>query len=343
MMPMRNLDTVKINGVNKITKPFNDTVASGQLDPAVLKTMTNLDNPVQLENNLTELRTGSLTPPIKDSVGDRVTVETTLLNCQSRAVPVEWLTPSIILKHQIMVYFHGGAFYGGQASNNTALLKAIADHSHCEIINVDYSLAPEHKAPAGILDGLAVIQYLQQARLDTKIAIAGDSAGANIALAVASLNRQLGSHQINQQLLLYPVTAPGADHQGPLWDVNQYAIIPNQRARFEHYHDLFKQIDTLMTDYYLPANTDTTSPLISPLNQLDLANSPATLIMMGEFDPFRLQAWEYAENLANTGVDTTFVQYQGQNHAFAPLIDRFWQARDVADLMTERLVSLMSD
>lgn len=341
MMPMTNLKPVKINGVNKVTKPFNDDVSAGQLDPAVLKNMTNLDEPVHLENNLAALRDGSLTPPIKDPIGDRVTVEQTLLNCQNRAVPIEWLTPAIVLKHQMLVYFHGGAFYGGEPQNNTVLLKMIADRSHCEIINVDYGLAPEHKAPAGMLDGLAVIQYLHETRPETKIAIAGDSAGANIALAVASLNRQLGGNQINQQLLLYPVTAPGADHQGPLWDVNQFPIIPSQRNRFAHYHDLFRQIDTIMTDYYLPANVEAASPLVSPINQLDLAHSPATMIMMGEFDPFRLQAWEYAERLANAGVETTFVQYQGQNHAFAPLIDRFWQARDVADLMTESLVSLL--
>jgi len=341
MMPITNLTAVKINGVNKITKPFNETVTSGQFDPAVLKNLANLTEPVHLENNLRELRTGSLTPPIADAVGDRVNVEQTLLKCQTRTVPVEWLTPAILLQPQLLVYFHGGAFYGGQPSNNTALLKLIADRSHCEIINVDYGLAPEHKAPAGILDGLAVIHYLEQARPDAKIAIAGDSAGANIALAVASLNRQLGSQQINQQLLLYPVTAPGADHHGPLWDVDQFSIIPSQRNRFEHYHDLFRQIDTIMTDYYLPENVDAAAPLISPINQLDLDCSPATTIMMGEFDPFRLQAWDYAERLADTGVETTFVQYQGQNHAFAPLIDRFWQARDVAEIMTERLVSLM--
>jgi len=333
--------TNRINGVLKITKPFNINIASGQFDPRVLAGLTKFKDPVSLTNDLASLRAGSLTPPITDPIGDLVSVTPKTMTALQRTVNVEWLTPRTITGSQVLVYFHGGAFYGGTPANNTILLKLIADRSHCEILNVDYGLAPEHPAPEGILDGLTVIQALARDYPQAKIAIAGDSAGANIAVAVANLNRQFGSHNIHQQLLLYPVTAPGADHTGPLWDASQYTIIPAQQPIFTHYHTMFKQLDTIMTQTYLPSQIDASDPLITPINQANFATTPPTLIMVGEFDPFRLQAWSYATHLASADVATTFVQYQGQNHAFAPLIDQFWQARDVADLMTERLVNLV--
>ncbi|MFC6180617.1 alpha/beta hydrolase [Lactiplantibacillus daowaiensis] len=333
--------TTVIDQVTKITKPWAQNIKSGQFDPLVLQDLAKYKAPATLGHDLTALRAGSQTPPITDPVGQQVTVRNETLTHLGRSVNVEWLTPDVIIGHQLLVYFHGGAFYGGTPQNNTVLLKLIASQSHCEVINVDYGLAPEHPAPAGLLDGLAVIQSLTAKDPQVKIAIGGDSAGANIAMGVASMNRQLGNDNINQQLLLYPVTAPGADHHGPLWDINAFPIIPAQQTILTNYHQLFKQVDTAMTNYYLPLGWQNEAPLIAPLYQSNLATTPDTVICIGEYDPFRPQAWAYAQHLAQADVDTTFVQYQGQNHAFAPLVDRFWQARDVAQMLTERLVSLL--
>lgn len=326
-----------VNGVTKITKPFNDTISGGQLDPAVLKTLDGFSSHVNLEDNLADLRAGSLTPPIADPVGAAVTVERRNLTAMGRTVSVEWLTPTTVTNSRILVYLHGGAFYGGVPENNTVLLKMIAAQSHCIVLNVDYALAPEFPAPAGMLDGLAVLQFLEARDDETLITIAGDSAGANIVIGAANLNRQLGSQRVDQQLLLYPVTAPNADHNGPFWDLANFPIIPEEAERFANYHDLFRQLDGIMTNHYLPATFSSRAPLIAPLYQDNFADTPATTIMIGEYDPFRPQAWAYAESLAAANVPTTFVQYQGINHAFAPLVDQYWQGRDVAEVMSAAL------
>ncbi|WP_345753156.1 alpha/beta hydrolase [Lactiplantibacillus pentosus] len=338
MMPTINSVKTTVNGVTKIVKPFNNEVSGEQFDPLVLKTLTAFEKPAILENNLDDLRTGSLTPAIADPVEQAVTVTNRNITALNRTVSVEWLTPQNVLSHHVLVYFHGGAFYGGVPGNNTVLLKMVAAQSHCEVLNVDYSLAPEAPAPAGILDGLAVFQYLEQRDAETMITVAGDSAGANVIMAATNLNQQLGSNRINQQLLLYPVTAPNADHAGPLWDLATFPIIDSQRTILANYHDLFRQLDSIMTAYYVPDNFDSHSPLISPLRQDNFTLTPPTTIMVGEFDPFRPQAWAYAQRLAAADTATTFIQYQGLNHAFAPLVDQYWQSCDVADVMAKALV-----
>ncbi|MCG0724526.1 esterase (short chain) [Lactiplantibacillus plantarum] len=338
MMPTINSIQTTVNGVVKIVKPFNNGIAGEQFDPHVLQTLTAFKQPPILENDLAALRSGSLTPAIADPVGDAVTVQSRNITALNRTVSVEWLTPQNVINHTVLVYFHGGAFYGGVPGNNTVLLKLVAAKSHCEILNVDYSLAPEAPAPAGILDGLAIFQYLEQRDAETMITVAGDSAGANVIMAATNLNQQLGSNRINQQLLLYPVTAPNADHAGPLWDLAAFPIIDSQRAILTNYHDLFRQLDSIMTDYYVPENFDSHSPLISPLHQENFTMTPPTTIMVGEFDPFRPQAWAYAQRLAAADTATTFIQYQGLNHAFAPLVDQYWQSQDVAQVMAAALI-----
>lgn len=338
MIPTINSIKSNVNGVIKIVKPFSNEVTGRQFDPLVFKTLTGFAKPAKLENDLTALRSGSLTPAIADPIGKEVSVINRNITALNRSVSVEWLTPQHVVSHKVLVYFHGGAFYGGVPGNNTVLLKMVAAQSHCEVLNVDYSLAPEAPAPAGILDGLAVFQYLEQRDAETMITVAGDSAGANVIMAATNLNQQLGSNRINQQLLLYPVTAPNADHAGPLWDLAAFPIIDEQHAILANYHDLFRQLDTIMTDYYVPENFDSHSPLISPLRQDNVTLTPPTTIMVGEFDPFRPQAWAYAQRLAAADTATTFIQYQGLNHAFAPLVDQYWQSRDVAQVMAKALI-----
>jgi len=327
--------TNQINGVYKTTKPFNTSVTSGQFDPRVLASLTRFNHPVSLPSSTLRSKKRQVTPPINDPVGDLVTVTPTTLTSSERTVNVDWLMPQTVVGNQYLVYFHGLDLDGGNPADTTTFLKLLADRSHCNIINVHYSTKP---APEGILDGLTVVQALARIHPQTQLTIAGDAIGANLALAVASLNRQYGNRQIQQQLLLYPITAPAADHTGPFWDIEQYPIVAEQQRLFEHYHAWFQQLDTVTMGAYLPSQIQATDPLITPINQSELQVTPPTTIMIGEFDPFRLQAWDYAQRLAAADVKTSFVQYQGQKHGFAPRINQFWQATDVVELMAQRLI-----
>ena len=119
-------------------------------------------------------------------------------------------TPSLEKPLNTLVYFHGGGFVVGDLDSHEAHAVRLANESECIVVNVDYRLAPEHRFPAAYDDCLAVTQWayqnIDQLGLQPKrFAIGGDSAGGNLAAAVAIACRDLGI-QLAAQLLLYPAT-----------------------------------------------------------------------------------------------------------------------------------------
>lgn len=119
-------------------------------------------------------------------------------------------TPSLEKPLNTLVYFHGGGFVVGDLDSHEAHAVRLANESECIVVNVDYRLAPEHRFPAAYDDCLAVTQWAYQnidqlGRQPKRFAIGGDSAGGNLAAAVAIACRDLGI-QLAAQLLLYPAT-----------------------------------------------------------------------------------------------------------------------------------------
>jgi acetyl esterase len=119
-------------------------------------------------------------------------------------------TPSLEKPLNTLVYFHGGGFVVGDLDSHEAHAVRLANESECIVVNVDYRLAPEHRFPAAYDDCLAVTRWAYQnmdqlGRQPKRFAIGGDSAGGNLAAAVAIACRDLGI-QLAAQLLLYPAT-----------------------------------------------------------------------------------------------------------------------------------------
>ena len=129
-------------------------------------------------------------------------------------IPVQIIWPHETLSPQrplnTLVYFHGGGFVVGDLDSHEAHAIRLANESNCVVVNVDYRLAPEHRFPAAYDDCLAVTRWAYQ-NIDQlggqpkRFAIGGDSAGGNLAAAVAIACRDLGI-QLAAQLLLYPAT-----------------------------------------------------------------------------------------------------------------------------------------
>lgn len=129
-------------------------------------------------------------------------------------IPVQIIWPHETLSPQrplnTLVYFHGGGFVVGDLDSHEAHAIRLANESNCVVVNVDYRLAPEHRFPAAFDDCLAVTRWAYQ-NIDQlggqpkRFAIGGDSAGGNLAAAVAIACRDLGI-QLAAQLLLYPAT-----------------------------------------------------------------------------------------------------------------------------------------
>lgn len=284
-------------------------------EPLVFETVKGLEPDPQLASDLFSLRQGTETTGQVDLTTTPMKVEMQQVVAMNRRVRVVRIARLDQLNaDQALVYFHGGAYYGGTPEDVLLAMKYLAEQAHCVVYNVDYALAPEQPYPAGILDGLAVIAWLKNQY--ATISVSGDSAGASIALGVSQLCEVMGITQIASHVLFYPTLIQGSDYDGALWDDTQIPIVPAQRPYLHRFYQLFEQLDAIMTAYYVDDQPlDLTAPLLSPLLADPHLFKKAT-VLVGEFDPFRLQAEKFVNQTGRANGDTHYLRYGGMSHAF---------------------------
>ncbi|MEM1598329.1 MAG: alpha/beta hydrolase [Pyrobaculum sp.] len=208
-----------------------------------------------------------------------------------------------------VVYFHGGGFVLGSIETHDHVCRRIANLSGAVVISVDYRLAPEHKFPAAIEDAYDSVKWIadnyDKLGIDNgKIAVAGDSAGGNLATVASIVARDKKEDIIRYQVLIYPVvnltslpTASRIEYSGP-----EYVILTaNLMAWFGR--------------QYLAKFEDALSPYASPI-LADLSNLPPALIITAEYDPLRDEGELYAHYLKVKGVRAVAVRYNGVIHGF---------------------------
>jgi acetyl esterase len=206
-----------------------------------------------------------------------------------------------------LVYFHGGGFVIGNLDTHDGLCRQLANASGCSVISIDYRLAPEHKFPAAVEDAYAaarwVAEHARELGIDPgRIAIGGDSAGANLAAVVCQLAKQRGGPKLALQLLLYPATESGVD-------------TPSRVALAEGYLLEKKSIEWFFQQYVEPG-TDPIDPRLSPLLAPDLSGLPPAHIHTAEFDPLVDEGKAYADKLAAAGVEVAYTCHTGMIHHF---------------------------
>ncbi|MFK3974472.1 alpha/beta hydrolase [Pseudomonas sp. NPDC087358] len=202
-----------------------------------------------------------------------------------------------------VVYLHGGGWVVGDLDSHDFLTAALAVDLNAVVIAVDYRLAPEHPFPAGFGDCLAVWHGLQiQApRLDIdphRIAIAGDSAGGNLAAAVCLALREAGERQPVGQALVYPGLG-GADD------------LPSRSECFDA-----PLLSTADLGFYeqLYVQQGEQSPYAMPLNATDFRRLAPAFIAVAQFDPLRDDGVSYERALREAGVATEFEPGLGLVH-----------------------------
>ena len=204
-------------------------------------------------------------------------------------------------RHGLLVYFHGGGFVRGDLDTHDPLCRRLARDAGCEVLAVDYRLAPEHPHPAGANDALAVTAWAEQGATGP-VAVGGDSSGGNLA-AVATLRaRDGGGPAIAAQLLLYPVT--DATMSSPSLDELAEGRMLTRGAL------------EWMYDQYLPPSRDRADPSASPLLAESLAGLPPAVIVTAGNDPLRDDGARYAERLEAAGVAVRHLSYPGTIHSF---------------------------
>jgi acetyl esterase len=175
------------------------------------------------------------------------------------------------------------------------------------VIAVDYRLAPEHPFPAAVDDSFAALKWIEANAADlgidaNRIAVAGDSAGGNLAAVMCLLAKENKNQpHIAFQLLLYPALAYEV---GGSW--GQFA---------SNYYLTAKTIDWLLA-HYLPEGADHADPRVAPLSAKDFAHLPPAYILTAGFDPLRDGAIAYGEKLKAAGVPVTLIDYPSMIHGF---------------------------
>ncbi|RFS82426.1 alpha/beta hydrolase [Actinomadura spongiicola] len=225
-----------------------------------------------------------------------------------------------------IVYLHGGGWVLGDVDSVDGACRDLAAKTGCVVLNVGYRLAPEHPFPAAVDDAWAVVASVarEPKRWNARpgaVAVAGDSAGGNLAAAVALLARERGV-RLAHQLLVYPVTDTAMDT--PSW------------RRYRSGYGLDAATLAWFLELYRGA-ADPADVRLAPLRAPDLTGAAPATVITAEYDILRDEAEAYARRLAAAGVPVELRRYDGVVHAFFLLPEFFDAGAEAMDYAARRL------
>jgi acetyl esterase len=208
-----------------------------------------------------------------------------------------------------VVFFHGGGWVLGSPRMYDPLCSFLAAEVGAVVLNVDYRMAPEHRAPTAALDCVDAVRQVaahggRWGSDPSRIAVAGDSAGGNLAAVVCQVVRDEGGPRIASQALLYP----GTDATMSQPSIRQHADAPVLTRR---------KIEVFLQHYRGPDGLSPRDPLLSPLWAADHSGLPPALVQTADLDPLRDEGALYAERLSAAGVPVRLTNYLGAPHGFA--------------------------
>jgi len=208
----------------------------------------------------------------------------------------------------LLVYFHGGGWVIGDLDTHDGPCRFLAAETGFAVLSVGYRLAPEYPFPAPLEDAFAAYRWaVEQAReLDAdpkRIAVAGDSAGGNLAAALCLLARDGGWPSPALQALIYPVTDAVGDQRSRELFADGFLLTRADMDWFE--------------GHYLPPGTAEDDPRVSVLRAPDLAGLPPAFLITAGFDPLRDEGEAYAARLREAGVRVALRRHPGLIHGFA--------------------------
>jgi acetyl esterase len=207
----------------------------------------------------------------------------------------------------IVVYLHGGGWVLGDCDSHDKGVRALTNAAQCLSVSVDYRLAPENPFPAAIDDCFGALRWVAENAASlggdpSRIAVAGDSAGGNLAAACALLAKAEGGPALAFQLLIYPVL--DSDLTTESYCEHADALVLN-RARMEFFWDRYVPDVAMRTDWRA-----------APLRAPDLSGLPPALIIGSGLDPLYSEGVAYAERLRAAGVETEHLPFPRMAHAF---------------------------
>lgn len=229
-----------------------------------------------------------------------------------------------------VMYFHGGGWVLGNIQTHDALCRRVAMVSQCTVISVDYALAPENPFPKPLDDCYSATATVASQASDfnvdpSRIAVAGDSAGGNLAAAVSIRARDQSGPSIKLQVLLYPVIEPD-------FETESY-------RQFADSHGLTRANMKWFWEQYLGGQT--AGPLAAINRAESLNGLPPAHVVTAEYDVLRDEGEAYARKLITAGVRTTAKRYDSNLHGFvhfaAMFDDGLIATHEIAEVLKSHL------
>ncbi|QLG28415.1 alpha/beta hydrolase [Halorarum halophilum] len=262
-------------------------------------------SPEQARTLLGDLFTPAVDPEPVAEVDERK------IRAYARDVRVRIYDPDPDQALPAVVYFHGGGWVVGNLDTHDKVARALANEGECLVVSVDYRKAPEHPFPAAVEDAYLVTKWVadnaDELGTNRGLAVAGESAGGNLATVVAGMaaEKDVGAPAIDHQVLFYPVTDHSFDTTSYEENADGYFLTTRGMVWF--------------WNHYLRDDIDGANLRASPLRAREEALAelpPATLFTCG-YDPLRDEQFAYAEALADAGVPVEHTHYEGMIHDFA--------------------------
>ncbi len=223
-------------------------------------------------------------------------------------LPVRIYRPSERSGLPLILFIHGGGWVVGSIETHDNVCRKLSKLSGAIVVSVGYRLAPENRFPAGLEDVYAALEWINQKAGSfggdpTRLAVAGDSAGANLAAAVCLVTRDRGGPPVRFQALAYPaVDASNLDRES-------YHL--NGKGYY-----LTRQVIEQVIPLYINKPNDIFNPYVSPLLAETPKGLPPALIITAEFDPLRSEGEAYTQRLEGAGVSCRLHRYTGMIHGF---------------------------
>ena len=217
---------------------------------------------------------------------DLESVRDIVIPSQAGGLPARVYSPSSAAPG-LVVYYHGGGWVVGTLDSWDASVRGLAIASGCDVVSVDYRLAPEHGFPAAADDAYDALVWAASAAgpaAGRPIVVAGDSAGGNLAAVSALRARDVGGPPIALQVLVYPVVDCDLDRRS-YHEYDGDELILNRRDM------------TWFWDHYAPDPAARVNPYASPLRAADLSGLPPAYLVTAEHDPLRDEGFAYADRL----------------------------------------------
>ena len=245
-------------------------------------------------------------------------------------VPVRIYTPEGDGPFPVVVYYHGGGWVIASIDAYDSSCRALCNAAKAVVISVGYRQAPEHRFPAAHEDSYAALQYIMKNAGEyngdpAKVAVAGESAGGNLATAVCLMAHDRGGLMPVYSVCVYPITDTNTNT--PSYKTNAKAV-PLSKPAMEWF---FK--------YTISSPADLSNKYLAVLQNPDVKYLPPTTVITDEIDPLMSEGKAYADKLKAAGVEVRYKNYDGVTHEFFSMTAILDKAKDAVAFAADGLKS----